>query len=243
MEPQETPQKKAPVNLAAAIVTAGVMIAIALVIIAHPSKSTGTLPTTQQPPATPTSVSADIATVRESDLSHVRGNLSTAEVVIIEYSDSDCPFCVRFHPTLQQIIDDYKGRVAWVYRFFPLDMHPNAFNEAIALQCSSELGGAKGFNSYIDSIINVTVNPDPKSNEILSTIATQQGLDAAKFKACLADPATKTTINNGIQEAQSIGAQGTPFSIAVNIKTGKQAIIPGAYPIDEMKQTIDGLLK
>ncbi len=246
MEPQEKTEitaPKQPANIAAAIITGAAMIVIALVIIMHPSKSTGSLPGTEQQPATPTAVSSDIATVRESDKNHVRGNLATAEVVVIEYSDSDCPFCVKFHPTLQQIVDDYKGKVAWVYRFFPLAMHPNAYNEAVALQCASILGGANGFNTYIDSIINITVNPDPKSNEILSTVAVQQGLDASKFKACLADPATKTAIDNGIEEAGSIGAQGTPFSIVANLKTGKQAIIPGAYSIEDVKKTIDSLMK
>ncbi len=241
---------KQSTNIAAAIVTSVAMIAIALVIILHPS-STNTTPTNpaaaqatdQTAPATPTSIPADIATLRPSDTNYVRGDVNTAQVLIFEYSDSDCPFCVRFHPTLQQVVNDYKGKVAWVYRFFPLtSLHPNAYNEALALSCAGQLGGSKVFNNYLDSAINITVNPDPKSDEILTTFATQNGLDATKFKACMAAPATATAIQTSIDEANKIGAQGTPFSVIVNKTTGKQVIIPGAYPISDIKKAVDSVM-
>lgn len=245
---QETALKegKQPATLAAAIITSAAMIAIALVLVLHP-QSTGTAPkngnTAAQQPTTPTSVAANIVTIRPTDNDHVRGDLSTAQVLIFEYSDSDCPYCEQFHPTLQQVVSNYKGKVAWIYRFFPLDIHPNSRTESIALQCVSEIGGAKAFNTYLDTLINVTLSPNPTSDKALTTFATQQGIDAAKFNACVLDPATATFIDNSIQEATSIGAQGTPFSIAVSVKTGKQIIIPGAYPLDAVEKDIDSLLK
>ncbi|MDB5188884.1 MAG: DSBA-like thioredoxin protein [Candidatus Nomurabacteria bacterium] len=257
MEPQENPQKdpienspistvppKPAISIAAAILTGAAMTALALIIVLHPS-NTAPSPTTGaiSQPTTPTTVPAAIVTVRPGDANHIRGDINTAQVVIFEYSDSDCPFCEQFHPTLQQVVSDYQGKVAWVYRYFPLSIHPNTHTEAIALQCAGQLGGAKGFNTYLDTIINITLNPDTKSNEMLTTIASQQGLDATKFNACRADPATAAMVDASSQEAQSIGAQGTPFSIAVNIKTGKQIIIPGAYPLAEVKKDIDSLLQ
>ncbi len=254
METQETPQNEAPkaqpTNIVAAVFTSVAMIAIAVVIILHSTQKTGEAPATavanQQQAVTDTNtpIPADIATVRDGDKNYVRGNINTAEVVIFEYSDSDCPFCVKFHPTLQQIVADYKGKVAWVYRFFPLEsLHPNAFNEALALECAGQLGGAPAFNSYLDSVINVTVNPDPKSNELLTTIATQQGINPEKFKACIAAPSTEAAVRASIAEAEKIGAQGTPYSVIVNKSTGKQITIPGAYPITDVKKAIDSLLK
>ncbi|MDB5254953.1 MAG: Sodium/proton antiporter [Candidatus Nomurabacteria bacterium] len=252
METQETPQKDSsnaqPTNVIAAIATSVAMIAIAIVIILHSTGKTGespaTTPSDQQPRITPSTIAADIATVRTGDANYTRGDINTAQVVVIEYSDSDCPFCVKFHPTLQQIVADYKGKVAWVYRFFPLEqLHPNAFNEALALECAGQLGGAKAFNSYLDSVINLTLNPDPKSNELLTTLATQQGVNASKFKACITAPATEATVRASIAEAEKIGAQGTPYSVIVNKNTGKQVAIPGAYPIADVKKAIDSLLK
>lgn len=252
MEPQETTPNKQSTNIAAAIVTSAAMIAIALIIILRPGSKTDTAPavaatpgaTQQQAPTSPTSIPADVATLRASDTPYIRGDANAAQVLIFEYSDSDCPFCVKFHPTLEQVVKDYQGKVAWVYRFFPLEsLHPNAYNEALALECTGQLGGAKAFNPYLDSLINITLQPDPKSNEMLTTIASQQGLDATKFKACLAAPSTDTAVRNSINEAQKIGALGTPFSVIVNKTTGKQVVIPGAYPQADVEKAIDSVLK
>ena len=59
---------------------------------------------------------------------HIRGN-PNAPIVIVEYSDFDCPFCKNFHSTMNQVMSSYgaEGNVAWVYRHFPLEqLHPSA---------------------------------------------------------------------------------------------------------------------
>lgn len=242
MEPQISQEsKKGPISIGAAIVTAAVIIALALIIVMGP-KSNKAADTGATQPKDVTSVPADVATIRAND--RVRGDASKAEVAIIEYSDSDCPFCVRFHPTLEQVYKDYGGKVAWVYRYYPLtSLHPNAATEAIAMECVADLGGNDAFNKYLDQIINITLTPDPKANEQLTTIATGLGVDAKLFKNCVAGTTASDRVKADSAEAAKIGAQGTPFSIAVNLKTGKQIIIPGAYPLEDVKKNIDSLLK
>lgn len=243
-QPAMTPTKKPSITLPAAILSGAVIIALAIVFAFHSKGGAPTAPATAPTAAAPqgaTTVPADVATLRSSD--YIRGN-KNADVLLIEYSDSDCPFCQKFHPTLQQIVSDYNGKVAWVYRFFPLaSLHPNAYTEALALSCVGELGGNDTFWTYLDTLINVTLNPDPTSNEALTTFATKDGVDANLFKTCFASKDTSKAIDASIAEAQAIGARGTPFTIAVNQKTGKQAIIPGAYPIEYVKQQIDSLMK
>jgi protein-disulfide isomerase len=239
-QPEVTP-KKGTISTGAAIVTGAVIIALALIIVMGPKSNTATDTGATQPKDV-TSVPADVATIRAND--RIRGDATKAEVAIIEYSDSDCPFCVRFHPTLEQIYKDYNGKVAWVYRYFPLtSLHPNAVTEAVAMECVADLGGNDAFNKYLDQIINITLTPDPKANEQLTTIATSVGVDAKLFKNCVAGTTASDRVKADMAEAAKIGAQGTPFSIAVNLKTGKQVIIPGAYPIEDVKKDIDSLLK
>ena len=71
---------------------------------------------------------------------HILGN-PKADVVIVEYSDLECPYCKLFQPTLQRVMDEYgkDGKVAWVYRHFPIDsLHPKAPKEAEASECANE---------------------------------------------------------------------------------------------------------
>lgn len=86
-----------------------------------------------------------------SEKDHIRGNRD-AEVVIIEYSDFQCPFCQRFHGTMNEVIKGYKPeQVAWIYRHFPLDtIHPNARPLAEASECATELGGPDKFWKFAD---------------------------------------------------------------------------------------------
>src|SRR6185436_7093141 len=79
--------------------------------------------------------------VTEKD--HILGN-PNAEVIMVEYSDLECPFCKEFHSTLRRVMNEYgkDGKVAWVYRHFPIDsLHPKARKEAEATECAAELGG------------------------------------------------------------------------------------------------------
>ncbi len=89
---------------------------------------------------------------------HIRGN-PNAPVSLIEYSDFECPFCKRFHDTAKQIVQQYGGKVNWVYRHFPLDFHnPAAQREAEAAECAAELGGNEAFWRFTDLIYTRTLS-------------------------------------------------------------------------------------
>ncbi|MBP6858166.1 MAG: DsbA family protein [Candidatus Pacebacteria bacterium] len=239
MEPQEQKQqnenvvKKMSISTPAAIITAGVIVAAALIFSGKGPAKVNQV--NDQQKITPT----EKVSVRDTD--YVRGDISKAEVVIVEYSDSDCPFCERFHNTMQDVLSQYGTKVAWVYRYFPLSIHPNAENEAIALECVGELGGNDAFWKYLDQIISTTVSP-ASSKVTLSAIAGTLGVDTKLFESCIANPATAKKVADQSIEAQSLGAQGTPYSIATN-KKGEQTVIPGALPIESLKPIIDALLK
>src|SRR3989344_1332658 len=107
-----------------------------------------------------------------SDSDHILGD-KNAPVKIVEFSDTECPFCKRFHVTMQQVVKDSNGQTAWVYRHFPLDqLHSKARKEAEATECVAELGGNEKFWAYLNRIMEVT----PSNNgldpaELLNTAA------------------------------------------------------------------------
>jgi protein-disulfide isomerase len=139
-ENNTNPATKNNLAVPIAIVIAGALIAGAVYLGGRGDTTGITSPTEAQQEQAQLSASLNnMAPITSAD--HIRGN-PNAPVKIVEYSDMECPFCKRFHPTMQQTVDEYDGKVAWVYRHFPLDsIHSKARSEAIATECAGELGG------------------------------------------------------------------------------------------------------
>lgn len=92
---------------------------------------------------------------------HIRGDIN-ADVIIVEYSDLECPFCARFHPIIKDILEQYGTKVAWVYRHFPLDgIHANARAKAEASECVASLGGNDAFWKYVDATFDGVLPKTP----------------------------------------------------------------------------------
>jgi protein-disulfide isomerase len=94
--------------------------------------------------------------VTEKD--HIFGN-PNAEVKIITHSDFECPFCKRFHATMEDVMKAYEkdGRVAWIIRAFPLtSIHDRAPLEAEAAECANEIGGNAKYWEYVSLLEKIT---------------------------------------------------------------------------------------
>lgn len=169
---------------------------------------------------------------------HVRGD-PYAPIIIVEYSDTECPFCNKLQATMKEVISKYEpGEVAWVYRHFPIDeLHPKARKEAVALECAGELGGNDIFWSYTDRLYETTPANNNLDPEELPKIAEYVGLNREKFNECLASTRYDALIESHVQNAQATGAQGTPWSIVIG-KNGKKYSFSGAQPASAIQQII-----
>lgn len=175
-----------------------------------------------------------------TDQDHILGN-PDAPVKIVEYSDAECPFCKRFHPTLKQVVDEYgkNGQVAWVYRHFPLDaIHSKARKEAEATECANELGGNSKFWAYLDRLFEVTPSNNNLDPNELPGIAANVGLDKAKFSECLNSGKYAQHVADDLADAQNSGGNGTPWSIVV-AQNGKKLPLSGAQPYSAVKALIE----
>jgi len=176
-----------------------------------------------------------------SEKDHILGNPS-ASIKIIEYSDTECPYCKVFHQTMRQLVSLYPDKIAWVFRHFPLtNIHPKAFKEAIATECVTRQGGNDAFWKYLDKIFEITPSNNKLDPSQLTIIAKNIGMDEAKFKECLSSSRYDDLINSQSQNAQEAGAQGTPYSVFISPK-GVIQVIDGAYPLSELKQFVEGAL-
>lgn len=191
--------------------------------------------------AAPPETTADqIEKLTEGD--HVRGNRN-AEILLIEYSDTECPFSKRFHPTAKQVAEEFKDKVAWVYRHFPLDqIHSKTRKEAEATECAAKLAGNDGFWKLVNKIYEVTPSNNGLDLTILPKLASEVGLNQNDFKKCLDSGEMAQKVEANYQSGIKVGIQGTPGVVLLNTKTNKVSIIPGAVPFEQIKASINALL-
>jgi len=187
----------------------------------------------QQPPPPPPPA-GPVKPVDKAD--HVRGN-PDAVVSIIEYSDYECPFCKRVHPTLTQLLADYDGKVNWVYRHYPLGFHPNAKPAAKAGECVNELGGNDAFWAFTDKIF------ETQGEWAYEKYVEELGLDGQAFKDCFESGKYDDHIQQDFDEGSAAGVSGTPGNIVLNNKTQDAKSVSGAQPAANFKTAIDALLK
>lgn len=233
-----------------AIIVAGALIAFAL-YVKNPTAGTGIKGSTlvNDALAQPT---VEVAPV--SSVDHIRGD-KDADVIFIEYSDIECPFCQLYQTTMIQAYDEYgkDKKFAWVYRHFPLSygnnpLHRNAAKAAEATECAAELGGEEVFWKYLDAVYaSINHQVAPLNMSTLPDIAAAQGIDKAKFKACLDSGKYAAKIKESYDAGVKAGAQGTPYTI-IAYKDQNIPLISaegkslGAIPFEVVARIVEELL-
>jgi protein-disulfide isomerase len=181
--------------------------------------------------------------IDKSSLEH-KGN-ERARVAIIEFSDFQCSYCLSYvTQTLPQLDKDYirSGKVKYFFRNLPLtSAHPNAFRAAEAAHCAAEQG------KFWEAHDRFFANQDTLNPSDWLPHARALGLDVAKFDECLRSGKFDEGIKKDIDEAQSLGIEGTPaFLIGVMAPNGQtvsvRRVMLGAEPYDSFKQALDELL-
>jgi protein-disulfide isomerase len=153
---------------------------------------------------------------------------AAAPVTIVEFSDFQCPFCLRVAPTLKKLREAYGDRIRIVWKDFPLtSIHPQAFKAAEAAQCAREQGK---FWEYHDRLF---ANQQALQPEFLKKYATELGMDAAKFNACLDTAKYAERVQEHMGVGNSLGVGSTP-STFINGR-----LLAGAHPYETFAAIID----
>lgn len=229
MSDEAPAKKKFELSPSLAIILAGALIAAAIVFVnLHPAAAD----IAGAAQAAPQKANIRLPSP-QSD--HWRGSTS-APIVLVEYSDFQCPFCSMIYPTLKRIVDESNGGIAWAYREFPLSsIHPQATPAANAAECIAAQLGNDGFWKFADAVF---ANQSDISDAYYASLAKNFGADPAKYAQCVEAKQYQSRIDADTSEAESAGGTGTPYTVVVNTKTGKAVPVSGALPYEQLMAVI-----
>ncbi|MEO6776594.1 MAG: vitamin K epoxide reductase family protein [Kofleriaceae bacterium] len=127
---------------------------------------------------------------------------------VVDFVDFECPFCRKLAPVLDQAIATARHRgivVRVVRKMTPLHMHPHALDAALAYCCADAQG--KGDQMAAELFAAPPAQLTPQGCEDL---AVKVGCDRARFRATLADPATRKRVVDETADAKAVGVRGLP---------------------------------
>lgn len=170
---------------------------------------------------------------------HIKGG-SSAKVILVEYSDFQCPYCKKFWPVVEEVVSSYGNDVAWVYRHLPLtSIHQNAEIAALASECAGE---QNKFWEYADKLFNKSQGDGTGLAETdLKKYAKDMKLDTSKFNSCLSSKKYASKVSADQSSGSGAGINGTPGTILI-VPDGKTKLLSGALSSAQLKTAIDAAL-
>lgn len=138
-----------------------------------------------------------------------------AALTIVEFGDYECPACRGSHRVFTEFLARHPGEVRFVYRHWPLDVHPFAHSAARAAECAGEQGAFWGFH-------NSLYEDRDWVGDAFERFAAKSGVeDLERFRRCAADRSRTPVIERDIVLARAVGGLGTPTVVANGVLLGR----------------------
>lgn len=132
-----------------------------------------------------------------------------APIRIVEFSDLQCPYCAKAHDEMKKLLNsDLKDKIYFEFRHFPLSMHAEAFDAAVAANCAGKQGQ---FWDALDVLFDNQSNLKTQRAKVILDKALS--LDTEKFDSCLSDPKSKSVVQIDQRIGLDIGVNSTPTFI------------------------------
>lgn len=157
----------------------------------------------------------------------------SAQVTLVEFADFQCPACSAYHPLVKQLLQEFNGKINFVYRHFPLDQHKTALPASYAAEAA--LKQNKFWEMY-DLLYQKQTEWSDKSNydEIFTGYAQSLKLNLAQFKKDFADSIIKTKVAQDRNDGLALGVNSTPTFFL----NGSKLNNPASY--DAFKAIVNG---
>lgn len=134
-----------------------------------------------------------------------------SKVVLVEYSDFQCPACGFFYFVLKEITKDYGDKIQLVYRHFPLSYHANSFLAAQAAEAAGKQGKFWEMYDLLFENQQTWANQSgADAKKTFTSYARSLGLDVERFEKDLNSAEIKAKIENNYQSGVKSGVDATP---------------------------------
>jgi len=139
---------------------------------------------------------------------HLAG-ASKTEVTVVEFGDFQCPACGIAYQIVSRIKEEYKGKVNFAFREFPIAAHKNGYSSALAAETA---GGQGMFWEMHDMLYDNQKEWSDRDDaiDIFTSYAKKIGIDADKFKKDVEDKKYDAKIQNDLKDGNMLGVNATP---------------------------------
>lgn len=186
--------------------------------------------------------SVELAPETTPDGRKIYGNLN-ARFSLVEFSETECPFCVRHHGTMKSLVDSSKGNINWEWKHLPLGSHnPSAMTQAVIGECIAEQKGNRYFWAYIDEVFESTRGNGQGVQNLLGLVESYD-VDLNEVRKCAASSEARAIVDEDVELAGSLGISGTPATFVVDNQTGNSQMVTGAQPSGVFTSTIKRLME
>ena len=164
-----------------------------------------------------------------------------ARFTLVEYADTECSYCKRFHSTPKGIVDASNSNVNWEYQHLTV-MGERSVTQAQAAECIGEQLGNQGFWVFLGEIYQRTSSNGQGAGD-LRLLATEVGADTAEFDRCIASGRYIDDIQAATTSARALGISGTPATMVVDNYTGETQLLGGAQPPEAFVQVMRQMMQ
>lgn len=228
----------------AGFVTAVGMSAVAVIIVSigivavNKEHAANNVNSNEQEVATNTPV--NVEPIDAVNLNNIRYSTGTGDLTFIEYLDLESSFSKKYYTAVKNLQTTYHGKIRFVVKHFPLNVHPTSKQDAVAAECA---GNQNKFLEYIDGLFAETTPTDGFTKTTLLSVANTLGIDAQKFSTCLENEETLFTVAQDALEATASGATGTPHSILVDANGKILTRFKGVVSTTQLQAAFDEALQ
>lgn len=172
-------------------------------------------------------------------------DVDNKDIVVIEYSDMECPFCVKQHNTnkiKENLMKDYGNKITFAFKNHMWVNHEGTEVKALWALCANKVGGKDLYVKFYDEVFNYSAtHGDYYPVDKLSEIIKNAGANVDEWQSCVDSREFHSQFMEETREAVKLGMGGTPSTLIFNKKTGKFDTVIGAYPYSEFKKVIEKL--